>query len=98
MSTDIRLLPEAEQDLFEAATWYEQQRLDLGQRFLDEVVSALAAIAENPRRCQALHRGVRRMLLRRFPFSVFYLIEDDGITVIAVMHASRNPRRWKSRT
>ena len=97
MRHELRLRPEAEADLAEAATWYESQRPGLGHAFLDQVAAVLAALAEEPRRYPKVHRGVRRALLSRFPFGVFYHIEPDRIVVLAVMHASRHPRHWKRR-
>ncbi len=81
----------------DAAAWYEDQRRGLGNRFLDEVVSAFSAISEAPRMFPSVHRNTRRALIRRFPFGVYYRIEGTEIVVVAVMHASRDPRRWKSR-
>jgi len=98
MSLALRLRPEAERDLSDAAIWYEAQLAGLGHRFLDEVENAFSAIAEAPRRYPVVHKSMRRMLIRRFPFGVYYRIEKSAIVVLAVMHASRNPRRWKGRS
>ena len=98
MTFDLRLFPEAEQDLLDAATWYEGQRQGLGHEFLDEILRAFADIADTPLMYPEVHRDIRRALLRRFPFGVFFRIESRSITVLAVMHASRDPRRWKSRS
>ena len=98
MNQPIQVRPEAEDDLAEAALWYEAQRLGLGRRFLDEVEAVFAAIAERPLRFPPLHRQTRRALLHRFPYGVYYLAEADRIVVVAVMHARRHPRRWRERT
>ena len=97
MTFEVRLRPEAERDLAEAAGWYESHREDLGDRFLDEVVAALAAISDLPLGFPEIHRNTRRALIRRFPFGVYYVVEDSEVVVVAVMHASRSPRRWKVR-
>lgn len=98
MTLEARLRPESEQDLVEASGWYEQQRLGLGHEFLDEFWAILGAIAERPASYPLVHRRTRRAVTHRFPFGVYYRIEDVGIVVVAVMHASRDPRRWKRRT
>jgi plasmid stabilization system protein ParE len=98
MTLEIRLRPEAEQDLAEAAAWYEQQRPGLGQEFLDEALAALSTISEMPFIYAVVHRATRRALMHRFPFGVFYQVDDAGVVVVAVMHGSRHPRRWKSRS
>jgi plasmid stabilization system protein ParE len=97
VTVDVRLRPEAEQDLAESARWYEDQRPGLGQEFLDEALATFAAIAERPLASAAVYGSLRRALLHRFPFGVFYLVDGDGAVVIGVIHGSRHPRRWKSR-
>lgn len=81
----------------DAASWYESQRLGLGHEFLDELVKALTRIADQPRSYPRVYKEVRRILMRRFPFGVYFLDESIRLIVIAVMHASRNPKRWKIR-
>ena len=98
MSTEVGLPPEAEQDLLEAATWYEANQPRLGSQFLDEVEVTPTSIGEQPFAHTVVHRSTRRALVRRFPVGVFYLVDDAGGVVVAVMHASRNPRSWKQRT
>ena len=98
MTLEVRLRPEAEEDLADAAAWYEDQRPGLGREFLDRVVSAFESIAERPNMYATVHRSTRRALIHRFPFGIYYRIETDSIVVVAVMHGSRNPRLWKQRT
>lgn len=98
MSLPVRVRPEAAQDLEDAAAWYEEQSKGLGHEFLDEVRRSLQRVVEQPELYPSVHRTTRRVLIRRFPFGVFYRIETDSIVVIAVMHGSRDPQRWKQRT
>jgi len=98
MTIDLRLRPESEQDLADAAVWYEDQRDEMGNQFLDEVLSVFSVISETPLMFPVVHRNIRRALIHRFPFGVYYRVESDGIVVVAVMHGSRDPRQWKSRT
>ena len=97
MTLEVRLRPEAEEDLADAAAWYEEQRQGLGHEFLDEVLTMLSSIAETPLMYPNVHRNTRRAVIHRFPFSVYFQVENATIVVIAIMHGSRNPRRWKSR-
>jgi plasmid stabilization system protein ParE len=97
MTLEVRLRPEAELDLAEAAFWYEGQQKGLGRQFLSEALALFSAIAETPQLHPAVHRNTRRALLRRFPFGVYYRAETAAIVVVAVMHGSRNPNRWKAR-
>ncbi len=54
-------------------------------------------IAERPRRSPLVYRDVRRALLKRFPFGVFFRLWRDQVRVLAVIHLSRNPKRWQRR-
>ncbi len=98
MTLEVRLRPEAEQDLSDAAAWYEEQRQGLGHEFLDEVQTMLLSIAETPLMYPDIYRNTRRAVIHRFPFSVFFRLDNSTIVVVAIMHGSRNPHRWKSRT
>lgn len=98
MTREVRLRPEAEQDVADAAGWYEKQREGLGHEFLDEILTMLLSIADNPLMYPNVHRNTRRAIIHRFPFCVYYQLEDATIVVVAVMHGSRSPRRWKNRT
>ena len=98
MTLELRLRPEAELDLSDAARWYEEQRPGLGHQFLDEVLAIFSKLAETPLLYPVIHRNTRRALIHRFPFGVYYRAETTAIVVVAVMHGSRHPRRWKTRT
>lgn len=98
MSLPVRVRPEAAKDLADAAAWYEEQSRGLGQEFLDEIRRALQRVVEHPELYPSMHSSTHRALIHRFPFGVFYRVEQDAIVVVAVMHGSRDPRRWKQRT
>ncbi|MBS0397738.1 MAG: type II toxin-antitoxin system RelE/ParE family toxin [Proteobacteria bacterium] len=98
MSYIARLRDEAEQDIAAAATWYEGQRTGLGHEFLDEMLAVIRRISEDPMIYPIVHRGARRALMTRFPFGVFFRIANQHVVIVAVMHGSRNPRSWQSRT
>lgn len=97
MTAEVRLRPEAEQDVAEAALWYEANEPGLGAQFADQVQATINTIAEQPNAFTTVHKSVRRALVRRFPFGVFYQIDKDGVIVIAILHGSRHPRAWKER-
>ena len=98
MKLPVRIREEAEVDLSDAAIWYEQQRVGLGQEFLDRVLSIFESLSDHPTQYPVVHGGVRRALLRRFPFGIFYSVEKEFILIYAVMHARRHPRKWQGRT
>ena len=94
----VRLRQEAEADLAEAARWYEEQQPGLGSEFLDEVRRSLSSISDHPGLYPRVSGDIRRALIRRFPFGIFYLVDEPDIVILAVMHGSRAPSRWKNRT
>jgi len=94
----VHIRPEAEADIEEAAAWYEKQYEGLSDEFLDEVLSACETISENPNMYPVVHRHTRRAIIHRFPFGIYYRIEEELIVVVAVMHGSRHPKQWQSRT
>ncbi len=97
MSYSVYLRSDAETDIEEAAKWYEKQREGLGDEFLDEVLSVFETISNNPYVYAVIHRRIRRAIINRFPFGIYYRIEEDSLVIIAVMHGSRHPKRWQQR-
>ena len=89
--------PEAEEDIKEAFQYYEECSEGLGSDFLLSVDAIFSLIQRNPEICQKVHKDIRRGLLQRFPYGVFYLAEKERIVVIGVMHCKRTPKRWQER-
>jgi plasmid stabilization system protein ParE len=98
VSYKAHLRPDAETDIEEAAIWYDKQREGLGHEFLDEVLSAFKTISDNPYMYAIIHRHTRRAIIHRFPFGIYYRIEEESLVVVAVMHGSRDPKQWQQRT
>lgn len=93
----LSIRPEAEEDLTHGYDWYEKQREGLGNDFLDEIENTLTSIESSPELYPKVHRDIRRALTGRFPYGIFYMLERELIDVIAILHTSRNPARWKGR-
>ena len=77
----------------QAYTWYEDQRPGLGGDFLLCVEAVLDAIGENPLRFPTTHKRIKRALVRRFPYAIFYIIDDESISVLACFHCKRKPKK-----
>ncbi len=97
MSKSVRLLLPAEQEMYDAARFYQLQAPGLGDEFLNCVEQALRRIMEAPERWPIAHATTRRLILSRFPFSLLYRIDPDEIVILAVMHQKRRPSYWLSR-
>jgi len=93
----IRFTPGADAELAEARQWYAHQRADLDIEFMESIKDALSRIVRNPRLYPVVYRTLRRAVVRRFPFAIFYEVTSDEIQVIAVFHSRRDPDIWKSR-
>ena len=89
---------EARRELEESVAWYEAQLPDLGRQFRAEVYRCLDAIGERPELYPAFQGAVRKTVLRRFPYLIFYLVERRRIVVLAIFHAKRNPDELAART
>jgi len=88
----------AEADIAEAARWYEGRSPGLGSEFLRAVDVALAEIARMPERYPTVRGRARRAHLRRFLYGVNFVATPDLVSVIACLHARRDPRRWQERS
>lgn len=97
MNYEVLLRPEAEADIGESYRWYEGQVDGLGEEFLRAVDACISLIQRNPSAYAPIHQDVRRALVRKFPFGVFYFVEADRVIVIGCFHVRRNPRQWEER-
>lgn len=93
-----RLLPPAEEEMIEAALFYQREAAGLGDDFLDDVQHAVDSAREHPAIGASVGYGFRRVLVRRFPFSIIYATEPSLIVIVAVAHQRRAPAYWKGRT
>ena len=91
------LSPPAEADIADAYFWYESQQAGLGAEFLEEVSSAFAAMNFESLRFPAIYRTIRRALIHRFPYGIFFVVSGDELAVVAVLHLARDPRRMRAR-
>jgi len=88
----------AEDDIREAFLWYEEQLPNLGTRFEEHISSAMLKILENPLKFQVRHDRVHICFLKKFPYGIHFVLNEDEILIVSVFHTSRNPKRWKQRT
>jgi toxin ParE1/3/4 len=88
----------ARAELIEAQDWYEGEARGLGRRFRQAIDVLAERMSTAPRQFPIVFKNVRRALLRRFPHSLFFVVEGETVLVIACFHASRAPLRWQTRT
>ena len=95
-SVDFGLAARAE--MLEAVDWYNAHAPGIGEQFVAEIEAVVARLAENPRQFPAVFKDIRRARLHRFPYGLFFRIEDTGIHVLTCFHSNRNPHRWQQRS
>jgi plasmid stabilization system protein ParE len=84
-------------DLAAAFDWYEAQRPGFGDEFLRAALAVFASITHHPEMFGLIDPEVRRAIVARFPFAVFYTIEPERVVVLRVLHTARNPSLWPRR-
>lgn len=92
----------ARAELLGAAQWYESRRSGLGEEFLAAAELAFQECRERPFHCSRMEayqgsRDVRRVSIRRFPYSVIFHLQETGLHVVAIAHSSRRPLYWAGR-
>jgi len=97
MSYPIVINPEAELDLEQAVQWYNDRRPGLGYEFLECVEKVFVRIRRTPELHAIVHQMARLTLVKRFPYVVCYLFENETVYVIAVFHGHRDPSSWINR-
>ncbi|MGE9268873.1 MAG: type II toxin-antitoxin system RelE/ParE family toxin [Verrucomicrobiales bacterium] len=85
----------AQTDFREAAFYYEHQSAGLGDQFLDELVATVERICMFPEAWGKVDERYRHCHMRRFPFTLIYLIREEEIVIVSVFHQRRKPSSWK---
>lgn len=98
MEYHLSVRKEAETDIAEAFDYYESCRKNLGHDFLLCIEESLSKIQRNPFFYKEIHRQVRRIFISRFPYGIYFVVIENTILVIGVIHARKNPKSWKKRT
>jgi plasmid stabilization system protein ParE len=84
-------------DLRNAKRYLEEQGPGLGEDFLSRVRKQFQHILLYPRTGKIVEHGVRKIGMEKFKFEIYYLVDDEEIFVIAVLHQRRHPDFWKNR-
>jgi toxin ParE1/3/4 len=101
MNWRVVIRPEVEQDVAEAASWYDSRQAGLGAEFVEDVIRVWDALEANPllNSRRHLRKNIRWRYPERFPYRVIYEVVEGEQTVIvaAVLHAARHDRHWQQR-
>lgn len=97
MSRSLVFHPDVGDEVNDAYQWYETRRAGLGDDFLAALEVIYRAVRATPEMHQVVEMGIRRSLLRRFPYAVYYRVDADRVEVVAVQHGHRDPENWRAR-
>ena len=93
----VRLLDEAAAEVRQAVRWYRQASLGVDKEFLATFRRAVGAIRQNPNAYPRVLGTARRVLLRKFPYAVYYAVFGSNILILACYHTRRDPEALKGR-
>jgi plasmid stabilization system protein ParE len=99
MAYQIKITQQAEDELDEVVGWYEEEKSGLGVTFLNHFFNRVAYLKDNPYLYQEVYKIYRRVLMKKYPYAIYYNIEEQKqeVTVLAIWHTSKNPERLKNR-
>jgi plasmid stabilization system protein ParE len=97
VSYRLVFLPEAWEDIYEAAVWYRQRDPLVAREFTRRVKAATKRISQNPLRFPLLDGEARHLVLDHYPYSIIYLIAEEEVVILSCFHQRRDPAEWKRR-
>jgi plasmid stabilization system protein ParE len=96
MTYTLRFLPEVEDDAINGYSWYETKAPGLGEEFLRMFYACSSDILRNPLLYPKVHDEFRRCLIRRFPYALYFTINNEQVIVTGLFHGARDPRTIES--
>lgn len=93
----IRFRPQAQQEVLDATDWYRQRLPGLDREFLLAVDAAVQAAVQRPPSFPVVDGTLRRVLVKRFPYTLVFDVLSDELVILAVFHRRRQPVPWRMR-
>ena len=99
MKYHVSILSEAEVDIDNAYIWYELRQINLGNKFYKKVEESVQFISNNPYCCKVFYKDIRRYIIRKFPYAIYYIVsfEYKEIQIVGVIHFKRSSRLIRKR-
>jgi plasmid stabilization system protein ParE len=97
MTFAVRVLRSAEHDITRAMAWYSAEQEGLGLEFLQSVDEAIRQVQVNPGAYRKRRREYRGILLKRFPYTLYFRVVGDTVRIAAVLHHRRGPAARRRR-
>jgi toxin ParE1/3/4 len=97
MALKIIIKPSAEEDLDVVVKWYHLENEKLAAAFLFEFKDAVSVVSLAPLGFQKRHKNIRAFSLKKFPYNIYYIVDNNTMFIIAILHQKRNPKLWRKR-
>lgn len=94
----LHLSDDAESDLEFSYSFYYEENPKVADIFFIRINKSFESIKSDPYSYPIVYKNVRKFIVKKFPFVVYYQIVESAIKVIAIFHTSRNPEIWNDRT
>ena len=94
---EVEILPEVEAEIREAFLWYFERSPIAADAFRTDTLQAIDRLAVGALTWPEGEDAIRRHILRHFPYTIFYEIRGNTVTVLAVAHQRRKPGYWRKR-
>jgi plasmid stabilization system protein ParE len=95
--TLLIILPEAEEELREAADFLESRSPGMEHRLLADLERTIQRVIDHPNIGPPVGSGARKIRLRDFPYDLIYRIDASSLLVVSVAHHRRDPKHWRDR-
>ena len=92
-----KFIEPARREFLEEVAYYDEQQARLGAAFVREIEEAIARALEFPETGSPATKSTKRVFVKKFPFSIVYRPDHEGIIVFAIAHHSRRPDYWTLR-
>lgn len=93
----IELLDEAERDFDNSYAYYLEDSPIVANAFFQRINFSFESIRKIPYSFPEVYKNIRKFTVKKFPFVIYFQIEEYTVKVIAIFHTSRNPEIWKER-
>jgi plasmid stabilization system protein ParE len=87
----LKILELASLEMDDGEEYYNLQQEKLGRSFKKDVQNAIDNIVSFPELYPKIESDLRRCILHRFPYSIFYTVDDDTIVILSIAHQRRKP-------
>lgn len=98
MTNELIITPEAEADMADAARWYDEGDPGRGDHFIETIEAKLDLIKSRPQAYARVRGEVRRAVVQRYPYCIYFRLAGPQVRILAVLHAARDPKTWQERT